>query len=155
MPSTGLSVAMHVVANARPFASVMERLVDMRVLLALAVFHNVFKPGTAGGTPPGPAGTPTSAVKFRRMSGSVFCLSLIVAPYLAAPSAAFSSSCTNALKYRGICMIYLSLLWVRCRNLCKSNNNRILTINCSKEPAGCPALPESECLPRRGFVIRP
>src|ERR1043166_4430838 len=87
LPRTGLSVLMQVVANARPLLSAVRRAAVLAVLLDLASFHAAFKPGTAAGLPPCPAGWPVSAMRSARMAASVFCFSPTATPWAAAPSA--------------------------------------------------------------------
>ena len=60
-------------------------------LSACAVFQSALKPGTAAGTPPGPAGLPTRASRSVRMCPSSLCTSQTAGPpYFFAPSAASS-----------------------------------------------------------------
>ena len=79
-------------ASARPLLLLVRRAAVRLDLVVLAVFSRDFKPGTAGGTPPGPAGWPMSAKRSMRMAASVFCFKPTATPWVAAPSAASSMS---------------------------------------------------------------
>src|SRR5436190_1728285 len=81
LPRTGRSVLMQVIASARPLLSAERRAAVLAVLFDLASFQSAFKPGTAGGSPPCPAGLPVSAMRSARMAASVFCLRPIATPW--------------------------------------------------------------------------
>ena len=72
-PRTGKSERMQVRTKRRALLWTVRSAAVLVDLFVCAAFHKDLNPGTAGGTPPGPAGLPTSAIKSVRMLASELC----------------------------------------------------------------------------------
>ena len=80
VPNRGFSTPTHAASNALPLLTAERNAAPFADLSAFAAFHTAFFPGTAGGTPPGPAGLPTNASKSTRIAASRFCFNFASTP---------------------------------------------------------------------------